>query len=1043
MNDLFDKAAKAPRNRANAEGASPGRSGADDRRIIAIRGAREHNLKNIDLDIPRDRLVVFTGLSGSGKSSLAFDTIYAEGQRRYVESLSAYARQFLEMMQKPDVDQIDGLSPAISIEQKTTSRNPRSTVGTVTEIYDYMRLLWARVGVPYSPATGLPIESQTISQMVDRIMALPEGTRLYLLAPVVRGRKGEYRKELADFMKKGYQRVKIDGKFYEIAEAPALDKKFTHDIDVVVDRLVVRSDIGTRLADSLEQALKLADGLAVAELADASSVVSPLEGETDRQKGGREGGQRRNQTKDAPLPSPPPQAEREQAGEKKTKLAAAAAADARRLVFSEKFACPVSGFTIPEIEPRLFSFNNPFGACPKCGGLGVEQHIDPDLVISDKDRTLRRGAIAPWAKSSSPYYVQTLQALGKHYRFTLDTKWKDLPKKTQDAILYGSGDAEIRFSYDDGLRAYDTRRPFEGVITNLERRYRETDSDWAREEIARYFTDVPCDACKGYRLKPEALCVKVGGLHIGEVSDMSVKGAAKWFTELPQRLTVKQNEIAVRVLKEIRERLKFLVDVGLEYLTLARASGTLSGGESQRIRLASQIGSGLTGVLYVLDEPSIGLHQRDNARLLETLKRLRDLGNTVIVVEHDEDAIRAADHVLDIGPGAGIHGGHIVAQGKIDDLITAPQSWTGKYLSGELVVPIPERRPRNPSRTLKIIGARGNNLKNITAEIPLGLFTCVTGVSGGGKSTLLVDTLYKALARRLNNASEAPAPYDRIEGVEHLDKIIDIDQSPIGRTPRSNPATYTGAFTPIREWFAGLPESRARGYEPGRFSFNVKGGRCEACQGDGVIQIEMHFLPDVYVTCDICKGKRYNRETLEILFRGKSIADVLDMTVEEALEFFKAVPRVREPLKLLHRVGLDYIHVGQQATTLSGGEAQRVKLAKELSKRATGRTLYILDEPTTGLHFHDVAKLLEVLHELVETGNTVVVIEHNLEVIKTADWIIDLGPEGGDGGGEIVAAGAPEDVTRQSASYTGAFLKPVLARRARDRGKSKRIEAAE
>ena len=994
MNDLFDKAAKTQSGR-------PGRGGAEDRRVIAIRGAREHNLKNIDLDIPRDRLVVFTGLSGSGKSSLAFDTIYAEGQRRYVESLSAYARQFLEMMQKPDVDQIDGLSPAISIEQKTTSRNPRSTVGTVTEIYDYMRLLWARVGVPYSPATGLPIESQTISQMVDRIMALPEGTRLYLLAPVVRGRKGEYRKELAEFMKKGYQRVKIDGKFYEIAEAPALDKKFIHDIDVVVDRLVVRPDIATRLADSLEQALKLADGLAVAELADDPGK-----------------------------------------GQKKTKLATAAAADARRLVFSEKFACPVSGFTIPEIEPRLFSFNNPFGACPKCGGLGVEQHIDPDLVISDKDRTLRRGAISPWAKSSSPYYVQTLQALGKHYRFTLETKWKDLPKKTQDAILYGSGDTEIRFSYDDGIRAYDTRRPFEGVITNLERRYRETDSDWAREEIARYFTDVPCDACKGYRLKPEALCVKVGGLHIGEVSDMSVKGAAKWFTELPQRLSAKQNEIAVRVLKEIRERLKFLVDVGLEYLTLARASGTLSGGESQRIRLASQIGSGLTGVLYVLDEPSIGLHQRDNARLLETLKRLRDLGNTVIVVEHDEDAIRAADYVLDIGPGAGIHGGHIVAQGKIDDLIAAPQSWTGKYLSGELVVPIPERRPRNPSRTLKIIGARGNNLKNITAEIPLGLFTCVTGVSGGGKSTLLVDTLYKALARRLNNASEAPAPYDRIESVEHLDKIIDIDQSPIGRTPRSNPATYTGAFTPIREWFAGLPESRARGYEPGRFSFNVKGGRCEACQGDGVIRIEMHFLPDVYVTCDVCKGKRYNRETLEILFRGKSIADVLDMTVEEALEFFKAVPRVREPLKLLHRVGLDYIHVGQQATTLSGGEAQRVKLAKELSKRATGRTLYILDEPTTGLHFHDVAKLLDVLHELVETGNTVVVIEHNLEVIKTADWIIDLGPEGGDGGGEIVAAGTPDDIARTPVSYTGAFLKPVLARRARER-KGKGIEAAE
>jgi excinuclease ABC subunit A len=993
MNNLFDQSAKGGKDRREDI------RRAQDRRTISIRGAREHNLKNVDLDIPRDQLVVFTGLSGSGKSSLAFDTIYAEGQRRYVESLSAYARQFLEMMQKPDVDQIDGLSPAISIEQKTTSRNPRSTVGTVTEIYDYMRLLWARVGVPYSQATGLPIESQTVSQMVDRILALPEGTRLYLLAPVVRGRKGEYRKELADFMKKGYQRVKVDGAFYEIAAAPALDKKFTHDIDVVVDRIVVRPDIATRLADSLEQALKLAEGLAVAELADAAPVE------------GAKANRQRNET-------------------------------AERLVFSEKFACPVSGFTIPEIEPRLFSFNNPFGACPKCGGLGVEQHIDPDLVIPDKERTLRKGAIAPWAKSSSPYYVQTLNALGKHYKFTLDTKWKDLAKKTQEAILYGSGETEVRFSYDDGMRAYDTKRPFEGVITNLERRFRETDSDWAREEISRYFTDVPCEACHGYRLKPEALCVKIADKHIGEISDMSVKSAAAWFTELPARLTTKQNEIAVRVLKEIRERLRFLVDVGLEYLTLARASGTLSGGESQRIRLASQIGSGLTGVLYVLDEPSIGLHQRDNARLLETLRRLRDLGNTVIVVEHDEDAIRAADFVVDVGPGAGIHGGHVVAQGGIDDLMAAPQSWTGKYLSGELEVAIPDRRPPNRNRLLKVVGARGNNLKNITAEIPLGLFTAVTGVSGGGKSTLLIDTLYKTLARRLNGANEAPAPHDRIEGIEHLDKIIDIDQSPIGRTPRSNPATYTGAFTPIREWFAALPESKARGYEPGRFSFNVKGGRCEACQGDGVIKIEMHFLPDVYVTCDVCKGKRYNRETLDVLFKGKSIADVLDMTVEEALDFFKAVPRVRDVLMLLHRVGLDYIHVGQQATTLSGGEAQRVKLAKELSKRATGRTLYILDEPTTGLHFHDVAKLLEVLHELVESGNSVVVIEHNLEVIKTADWIIDLGPEGGDGGGEIVAAGTPEDIAAAKRSYTGQFLKPVLARGSASKRK-KRVEAAE
>jgi excinuclease ABC subunit A len=1043
MNDLFDKSRR--------DGARSSESRAADRRVIAIRGAREHNLKNVDVEIPRDQLVVFTGLSGSGKSSLAFDTIYAEGQRRYVESLSAYARQFLEMMQKPDVDQIDGLSPAISIEQKTTSRNPRSTVGTVTEIYDYMRLLWARVGVPYSPATGLPIESQTVSQMVDRVLALPEGTRLYLLAPVVRGRKGEYRKELADYMKRGFQRVKIDGAFYEIAQAPALDKKFNHDIDVVVDRIVVRADIATRLADSLETALKLADGLAVVEFADAAPAAqaaamntSPrLRGEVDGRSASGEGESTKSRRKERPPhPDPLPASGERESTERMTRKTAKIhdKSGPERIVFSEKFACPVSGFTIPEIEPRLFSFNNPFGACPACGGLGVEQHIDAELVIPDKERTLRAGAIAPWAKSSSPYYIQTLLALGKHYKFTLDTKWKDLPKKPQDALLHGSGDDAIKFTYDDGARSYDTKKPFEGVVTNLERRWRETENDWAREEIARYFTDVPCAACNGFRLKPEALCVKIGEKHIGEVADLSVKRAGEWFTELPDRLTPKQNEIAVRVLKEIRERLKFLVDVGLEYLTLARASGTLSGGESQRIRLASQIGSGLTGVLYVLDEPSIGLHQRDNARLLETLKRLRDLGNTVIVVEHDEDAIRTADYVLDIGPGAGIHGGHVVAQGAVEDLVATPNSLTGKYLSGELTVPIQERRPKNARRVLKLVGARGNNLKNITAEIPLGLFTCVTGVSGGGKSTLLVDTLYRAIARKLNGASEGPAPHDRIEGLEHLDKVIDIDQSPIGRTPRSNPATYTGAFTPIREWFTGLPESRARGYEPGRFSFNVKGGRCEACQGDGVIKIEMHFLPDVYVTCDVCKGKRYNRETLEVLFKNKSIADVLDMTVEEGLEFFKAVPRVRNVLELLHRVGLDYIHIGQQATTLSGGEAQRVKLAKELSKRATGRTLYILDEPTTGLHFHDVAKLLDVLHELTDQGNTVVVIEHNLEVIKTADWIIDLGPEGGDGGGEIVAAGTPEDVAKVAKSYTGQFLKPVLARSAGRRG---RTEAAE
>ncbi len=986
------------------------------RTSITIRGAREHNLKNVDVTIPRDKLAVFTGLSGSGKSSLAFDTIYAEGQRRYVESLSAYARQFLEMMQKPDVDQIDGLSPAISIEQKTTSKNPRSTVGTVTEIYDYMRRLWARVGVPYSPATGLPIESQTVSQMVDRVLALPEGTRLYLLAPVVRGRKGEYRKELAEWLKKGFQRVKIDGTFHELAEAPVLDKKFPHDIDVVVDRIVVRSDIGQRLAESFETALKLAEGLAVIEFADA------------------------------PAAAPAPAAEEPEGKKKKADKKVAKIHDksgAERILFSEKFACPVSGFTIPEIEPRLFSFNNPYGACPECGGLGIEQHIDPDLVVPDKDLTLRKGAIAPWAKSSSPYYVQTLTALGKFYKFTLDTKWKDLPKKTQNALLYGSGDDEIKFSYEDGVRSYDTRKPFEGVVTNIERRFRETESEWAREELGKYFSDVPCAGCHGHRLKPEALSVKIGGKHIGEVSELSVKAAGEWFANVPGVLNTQQNEIAVRILKEIRERLSFLLDVGLNYLTLARAAGTLSGGESQRIRLASQIGSGLTGVLYVLDEPSIGLHQRDNARLLDTLKRLRDLGNTVIVVEHDEDAIRLADYVLDIGPGAGTHGGHIVAEGTPAEVMANPKSLTGKYLTGEMFVPVPERRPPNHRRTLKVINARGNNLKNVSAEIPLGLFTCVTGVSGGGKSTLLIDTLYKAIARKLNNASEPPAPHDRIEGLEHIDKIIDIDQSPIGRTPRSNPATYTGAFTPIREWFAGLPEAKARGYEPGRFSFNVKGGRCEACQGDGVIKIEMHFLPDVYVTCDVCKGKRYNRETLEVLFKGKSIADVLDMTVEEAADFFKAVPRVRETFKTLHRVGLDYIHVGQQATTLSGGEAQRVKLAKELSKRATGRTLYILDEPTTGLHFHDVAKLLEVLHELVAQGNTVVVIEHNLEVIKTADWVIDLGPEGGDGGGEIVAWGPPEDIVKAPRSYTGRFLKPVLEKKPPVKAAAKKRRADE
>ena len=942
---------------------------------ISIRGAREHNLKNISLDLPRERLVVITGLSGSGKSSLAFDTIYAEGQRRYVESLSAYARQFLDMMQKPDVDHIDGLSPAIAIEQKTTSRNPRSTVGTVTEIYDYMRLLWARVGVPYSPATGLPIESQTVSQMVDRVLALPEGTRLYLLAPIARGRKGEYKRDFAELQKKGFQRVKVDGQFYEIAEAPSLDKKIKHDIDVVVDRVVVRPDMAARLADSFETALQLADGVVIAEFAER-----------------------------------PPE----------------------RIIFSAKFACPVSGFTIEEIEPRLFSFNNPYGACPECDGLGTELFFEPDLVVPDESLSLARGAVAPWTRTSasSPYYQQTLEALARAYRQPMTKPWKSLPEAFRNVVLYGSGEDEITFTYDDGVRHYSTTKPFEGVIPNIERRWRETESSWVTEELSRYQSDQYCEACKGYRLKPQALAVKIAGLHIGEVADMSIRAAHAWFEALPAALTPKQNEIAGRILKEIRERLNFLNDVGLEYLTLARASGTLSGGESQRIRLASQIGSGLTGVLYVLDEPSIGLHQRDNARLLETLKALRDLGNSVLVVEHDEEAILTADYVVDMGPGAGIHGGAVVAEGTPEQVMANPESLTGQYLTGFRQIPAPKaRRKPTRGRRLSVIGARANNLKDITVDIPLGLFTTVTGVSGGGKSTFLVETLYRAVARKLSGSREMPGEHDAIEGLEQLDKVIDIDQSPIGRTPRSNPATYTGAFTPIREWFAELPEAKTRGYKPGRFSFNVKGGRCEACQGDGVIKIEMHFLPDVYVTCDVCKGKRYDRETLEIKFKGKSIADVLDMTVEEAAELFKAVPSVRDKLLTLARVGLGYIHVGQQATTLSGGEAQRIKLSKELSRRATGRTLYILDEPTTGLHFHDVAKLLEVLHELVDQGNTVVVIEHNLEVIKTADWIVDLGPEGGDAGGHVVAVGTPKEIVANPKSYTGHYLAQVLKRR--------------
>ena len=946
---------------------------------ISIRGAREHNLKSVDVVLPRDSLVVITGLSGSGKSSLAFDTIYAEGQRRYVESLSAYARQFLELMEKPDVDSIEGLSPAIAIDQKTTSRNPRSTVGTVTEIYDYMRLLWARIGIPYSPATGLPIESQSVSQMVDAVEAMGDGTRLYLLAPVVRGRKGEYRKEIAQLMKRGFQRLKVDGEIYEIDDVPKLDKKRKHDIEVVVDRLVVRDGMGNRLADSIETALSLSDGLAIAENADSGE----------------------------------------------------------RTTFSARFACPVSGFTIDEIEPRLFSFNNPFGACPACGGLGTHTYFDAELVVSDDSLSLREGAIAPWANASTQYYQQTLESLAKHYKFSINKPFEKLSEKIQKAVLYGSDGADVVMTYDDGLRSYTTERPFEGVIPNLDRRFRDSENAWLREELARFQSDAPCEACTGYRLKPAALAVKVGGCHIGEVAERSIGAAATWFEELEPRLSDNQREIAHRVLKEITLRLGFLVDVGLEYLTLSRNSGTLSGGESQRIRLASQIGSGLTGVLYVLDEPSIGLHQRDNARLLATLEHLRDLGNTVIVVEHDEDAIRAADHVIDMGPGAGEHGGQVVAEGKPEDILANSASLTGQYLSGRRKIPVPEQR-RTSARDLTVIGACENNLQDVTVSIPLGTLTCVTGVSGSGKSSLIVDTLYPALARRIGRARVHPGAHEAIEGMAYLDKVVDIDQSPIGRTPRSNPATYTGCFTPIRDWFAGLPEAKARGYKPGRFSFNVKGGRCEACQGDGVIKIEMHFLPDVYVTCDTCHGARYNRETLEVLYRDKSIAGVLDMTVEEAAGFFSAVPAIRDKLETLKRVGLGYVRVGQPATTLSGGEAQRVKLAKELSRRATGKTLYILDEPTTGLHFEDIRKLLEVLQALVETGNTVVVIEHNLEVIKTADWIIDLGPDGGDGGGQVVAEGTPEDVAATPQSYTGQYLaRPLGVKRKSGRKRKK------
>jgi len=981
---------------------------------ISIRGAREHNLKNVNVDIPRDKLVVITGLSGSGKSSLAFDTIYAEGQRRYVESLSAYARQFLEMMQKPDVDSIEGLSPAISIEQKTTSKNPRSIVGTVTEIYDYMRLLWARVGVPYSPATGLPIESQTVSQMVDQVMMMDEGAKLYIFAPIVRGRKGEYKKEFKEFQAKGFQRVKVDGEFYEIDEVPDLNKKIKHDIAVVVDRLVLRADIGNRLADSIETALRLAEGLCVVE--DATS------------------------------------------GEEK--------------LFSEKFACPVSGFTIAEIEPRLFSFNNPHGACPACDGLGEKHDFDVDLIIPDPTKSLREGAILPWSKGAwGGYYDQALQGVADHYGVSMTTAWQKLDQKHRDIVLYGSGKDKIKTTYASDQNTWTNNKPFEGVIGNLKRRMVETESNRVREELADYQRSTPCDVCDGYRLKQEALAVKIDGKHIGEVTQLSIRKASEWFGRLSNAdsviaaeaaihgnnsedgkmdpglrqdddvsegqsiLTKQQYQIAEKILKEINERLTFLMNVGLGYLSLDRRAGTLSGGESQRIRLASQIGSGLTGVLYVLDEPSIGLHQRDNNRLLETLKRLRDIGNTVLVVEHDEDAIRLADHLIDMGPGAGVHGGTIIAQGTPEQVMQNEQSLTADYLTGRREVSVPAtRRASKKSVTLK--GASGNNLKDVSVDIPLGVMTCVTGVSGSGKSTLILDTFYKAAARAIMKTKDTPMPYRDINGLHHIDKVIDIDQSPIGRTPRSNPATYTGAFTHIRDWYAGLPEAKTRGYGPGRFSFNVKGGRCEACQGDGVIKIEMHFLPDVFVTCEQCNGQRYNRETLEVKFKGKSIADVLAMTIEDAAEFFKAVPSIRDKMETLKQVGLGYIKVGQQANTLSGGEAQRVKLAKELSKRSTGKTLYILDEPTTGLHFEDVRKLLEVLHTLVDQGNSVVIIEHNLEVIKTADHIIDIGPEGGSGGGEVMATGTPEDIAKAKGSYTGEFLAPLLKSKPKKKAKA-------
>ena len=1002
---------------------------------IKVKGAREHNLKGIDIDLPRDKLIVITGLSGSGKSSLAFDTIYAEGQRRYVESLSAYARQFLEMMQKPDVEHIEGLSPAISIEQKTTSRNPRSTVATVTEIYDYMRLLWARAGIPISPATGEPITAQTVSQMVDRVMMLKEKTRFYLLAPVVRGRKGEYRKELAEWQKAGFTRVRVNGEFYDIEETPKLDKKYKHDIEVVVDRLVVREGMEQRLADSFETALRLADGIAFVDLAEgtvAEAMASPLP-----PAGGAGGGSEMD------MPTPNPSREREGLKEAsalfKPEPGVAEATGGKmkgtglpdnRIVFSERFACPVSGFTIEEIAPRLFSFNAPQGACPACDGLGEKQYFDPQLIVPNPALTLKEGAVVPWAKSNppSPYYMQVLGSIAKHFEFSLETPWQDLSEHHRDVILNGTQGLPVTLKFQDGRKSYEVKKPFEGVVGNLNRRMLQTESAWMQEELSKFQAAAPCEVCHGARLKPEALAVKIAGEDISISSRRSVGDALEFFEGLADKLDTTQRQIAEPILKEIIERLGFLNNVGLDYLNLDRTSGTLSGGESQRIRLASQIGSGLSGVLYVLDEPSIGLHQRDNDRLLTTLKRLRDLGNTVIVVEHDEDAIRSADHVVDIGPGAGVHGGEIIANGTLKQILKNKKSLTAQYLNGTKEIEVPAKRRKGSGKKLTVHGAQANNLQEVTASIPLGTFTCVTGLSGSGKSSFTIDTLYAAAARTLNGARMIAGKHDKITGLEYCDKVIDIDQSPIGRTPRSNPATYTGAFTNIRDWFAGLPEAEARGYKPGRFSFNVKGGRCEVCRGDGLIKIEMHFLPDVYVTCEECGGKRYNRETLEVKFKGKSIADVLDMTVEDAVSFFKAVPPIRDKMAMLYEVGLGYIKVGQQATTLSGGEAQRVKLAKELSKRSTGQTLYILDEPTTGLHFEDVRKLLQVLHRLVEQGNSVIVIEHNLDVIKTADHILDLGPEGGVRGGRVVAEGTPEEVAKVKGSYTGQYLKDMLGK---------------